>query len=147
MTPFLNLNLKRLKSSKSLTTKVLVKPFTTRSLVEMNLVSGSFSARGARYAWTNCQLNLVCSALDIVFVSASFEAFSPLCSLATETSLGSDHTRPVFGTGKVYLSVATVFFSKQGGLRGRILSLTRWQPGIGYSPRCVVVILSTGVSS
>lgn len=33
-------------------------------------------------------------------MSASFEAFSPLCSLATKTSLGSDHTPLVFDTGE-----------------------------------------------
>ncbi|KAK1669324.1 hypothetical protein QYE76_057483 [Lolium multiflorum] len=55
---------------------------------------------GARFTWTNRQLNPVRSALDRVFVSPSFEALFPLCSLSAETSLGSDHTPLVFDTGE-----------------------------------------------
>ncbi|KAK1617796.1 hypothetical protein QYE76_023313 [Lolium multiflorum] len=55
---------------------------------------------GARFTWTNRQLNPVRSALDRVFVSPNFEAIFPLCSLAAETSLGSDHTPLVFDTGE-----------------------------------------------
>ncbi|KAK1698474.1 hypothetical protein QYE76_015171 [Lolium multiflorum] len=55
---------------------------------------------GARFTWTNRQLNPVRSALDRVFVSPSFEALFPRCSLSAETSLGSDHTPLVFDTGE-----------------------------------------------
>jgi endonuclease/exonuclease/phosphatase family metal-dependent hydrolase len=55
---------------------------------------------GARYTWTNRQLNPIRSALDRVFISPEFESIFPLCSLAAETSLGSDHTPLVFDTGE-----------------------------------------------
>jgi endonuclease/exonuclease/phosphatase (EEP) superfamily protein YafD len=54
---------------------------------------------GARFTWTNRQLNPVRSALDRVFISQSFETMFPLCSLAVETSLGSDHTPLLFDSG------------------------------------------------
>jgi endonuclease/exonuclease/phosphatase family metal-dependent hydrolase len=55
---------------------------------------------GARFTWTNRQLNPVRSALDRVFISPAFEAVFPLCALTAETSLGSDHTPLVFDTGE-----------------------------------------------
>jgi mannosylglycoprotein endo-beta-mannosidase len=37
--------------------------------------------------------------LDRVFISPELEEFFPLCSLVAETTLGSDHTPPVFDSG------------------------------------------------
>jgi hypothetical protein len=45
-----------------------------------------------------------------VFVSASFEAIFPLCSLSAETSLGSDHTPLVFDTGEGFPVRSNRFF-------------------------------------
>jgi exonuclease III len=65
---------------------------------------------GARFTWSNRQINPVRSALDRVFVSASFEAIFPLCSLAAETCLGSDHTPLVFDTGEGFPVRSNRFF-------------------------------------
>ncbi|KAK1686874.1 hypothetical protein QYE76_047722 [Lolium multiflorum] len=46
---------------------------------------------GARFTWTNKQLSPICSALDRVFVSTSWETLFPLCSLTAVTRVGSDH--------------------------------------------------------
>jgi hypothetical protein len=47
---------------------------------------------GARYTWTNKQLNPVRCVLDRVFVSPAWEASFPLCTLKAITRIGSDHT-------------------------------------------------------
>jgi hypothetical protein len=47
---------------------------------------------GARYTWTNKQLNPVRCVLDRVFVSPAWEASFPLCTLTAITRIGSDHT-------------------------------------------------------
>jgi hypothetical protein len=65
---------------------------------------------GARFTWSNRQINPVRSALDRVFVSASFEAIFPLCSLYAETCLGSDHTPLVFDTGEGFPVRSNRFF-------------------------------------
>jgi hypothetical protein len=46
---------------------------------------------GARYTWTNKQLNPVRCVLDRVFVSPALEASFPLCTLKAITRIGSDH--------------------------------------------------------
>ncbi|XP_071685047.1 uncharacterized protein [Lolium perenne] len=46
---------------------------------------------GARYTWTNKQLNPIRCVLDRVFVSPTWEAAFPLCSLSAITRIGSDH--------------------------------------------------------
>jgi hypothetical protein len=65
---------------------------------------------GARFTWSNHQLNPVRSALYRVFVSAPIEAIFPLCSLSVETSLGSDHTPLVFDTGEGFPVRSNRFF-------------------------------------
>jgi hypothetical protein len=65
---------------------------------------------GARFTWSNHQLNPIRSALDRVFVSADFEAIFPLCFLSAETSLGSDHTPLVFDTGEGFPVRSNRFF-------------------------------------
>jgi exonuclease III len=53
---------------------------------------------GARFTWTNRQLNPVRSVLDRVFISSALEPRFPLCSVYAETSLGSDHTPLIMDT-------------------------------------------------
>jgi hypothetical protein len=69
---------------------------------------------GARFTWTNHQLNPVSSVMDMVFVSASFEALFPLCSSVAETSLSSDHTPQVFDTGEGFPARSNRFFFESG---------------------------------
>ena len=69
---------------------------------------------GARYTWTNHQLDPVRSVLDRVFVSNSFEGLFPLCSLVAETSLGSDHTPLVLDTGEGSPIRSNRFFFETG---------------------------------
>jgi endonuclease/exonuclease/phosphatase (EEP) superfamily protein YafD len=52
---------------------------------------------GARYIWSNRQLNPVRSVLDRVFISPDLEPTFPLCTVTAETSLGSDHTPLILG--------------------------------------------------
>jgi endonuclease/exonuclease/phosphatase (EEP) superfamily protein YafD len=58
------------------------------------------SRAGARYTWTNKQLNPVRSVLDRVFMSPAWEAFFPLCSLTAITRIGSDHTPLLLNSGE-----------------------------------------------
>jgi exonuclease III len=74
------------------------------------------SQTGARFTWTNRQLNPVRSALDRVFVSPAFESMFPLCSLAAETSLSSDHTPLVFDTGEGFPVRSNLFFFESSWL-------------------------------
>jgi exonuclease III len=53
---------------------------------------------GARFTWTNKQLNPVRSVVDRVFISPLLEPRFPLCSVAAETSLGSNHTPLILDT-------------------------------------------------
>jgi hypothetical protein len=53
---------------------------------------------GARFTWTNKQLNPVRSVLDRVFISPQWETSFPLLSLVAESSIGLDHTPLVFAT-------------------------------------------------
>lgn len=55
---------------------------------------------GARYTWTNHQINPIHSVLDRVFVSPSWELVYPLSQLKAETRLGSDHTPLIFFFGR-----------------------------------------------
>ncbi|KAK1693140.1 hypothetical protein QYE76_009837 [Lolium multiflorum] len=71
---------------------------------------------GARYTWTNKQINPVRSVLDRVFVSPEFETIFPLCSLSAETSLGSDHTPLVLDTGEGTPVRSNRFFFETGWL-------------------------------
>jgi exonuclease III len=54
---------------------------------------------GARFTWSNKQLNPVRCVLDRVFISPALELHFPLCTVSAETSLGSDHTPLVFDSG------------------------------------------------
>lgn len=47
---------------------------------------------GARYTWTNRQVDPIQSVLDQVLVSVEWEMCFPLCGLRALTRIGSDHT-------------------------------------------------------
>jgi hypothetical protein len=59
------------------------------------------------------------STLDCVFISQTFEALFPFCSLAAETSLGSDHTPLVFDTGDESPPRSSRFFFETGWFQRR----------------------------
>jgi hypothetical protein len=71
---------------------------------------------GARFTWTNKQLNPVRSVLDRVFISPQWETAFPLLSLAAEPSIGSDHTPLVFATGTDLAPRASRFFFENAWL-------------------------------
>jgi mannosylglycoprotein endo-beta-mannosidase len=71
---------------------------------------------GARYTWTNKQLNPVRCVLDRVFISPELELHFPLCAVAAETSLGSDHTPLVFDSGEGIPPKSNRFFFESSWL-------------------------------
>jgi hypothetical protein len=71
---------------------------------------------GARFTWTNKQLNPVRSVLDRVFISPQWETAFPLLSRAAEPSIGSDHTPLVFATGTDLVPRASRFFFENAWL-------------------------------
>jgi hypothetical protein len=71
---------------------------------------------GARYTWSNRQLNPTRCVLDKVFISLALEPRFPLCSLVAETSLGSDHTPLIFDTGEDSPPRSNRFFFESGWL-------------------------------
>ncbi|KAE8821077.1 hypothetical protein D1007_00925 [Hordeum vulgare] len=54
---------------------------------------------GARFTWTNKQVNPIRSVLDSVFVSPQWKLMFPLWSLKAVTSIGSDHTPLMLSSG------------------------------------------------
>jgi hypothetical protein len=69
---------------------------------------------GARFTWTNKQLNHVRSVLDRVFIAPILEPRFPLCSVVAETSLGSDHTPLILDTGEDIPIRSNRFFFETG---------------------------------
>jgi hypothetical protein len=66
---------------------------------------------GARFTWTNRQLNPIRCVLDRVFMSTAWEDAFPLCSLAAITRIGSDHTPLLLNSGEeCQLRTARFFF-------------------------------------
>jgi exonuclease III len=55
---------------------------------------------GARYTWTNRQINPIRCVLDRVFVSTAWEARFPLCSVTAVTRIGSDHNPLLLDNGE-----------------------------------------------
>ncbi|KAK1694372.1 hypothetical protein QYE76_011069 [Lolium multiflorum] len=55
---------------------------------------------GARFTWTNRQLNPIRCALDRVLISPAWEAAFPLCSLTAVTRIGSDHSPLLLDSGE-----------------------------------------------
>jgi hypothetical protein len=64
---------------------------------------------GARFTWTNRQLNPIRCVLDRVFMSTAWEVAFPLCSLAAITRIGSDHT-PLLLNSREECQLRTVRF-------------------------------------
>ena len=54
---------------------------------------------GARYTWTNNQVDPIRSVLDRVLVSVDWELAFPLCSLRAITRIGSDHAPLLLSSG------------------------------------------------
>jgi hypothetical protein len=71
---------------------------------------------GARFTWTNRQLNPVRCVLDRIFFSPTLEPHFPLCTLTAEMSLGSDHTPLIFDSGEGVPPKSNRFFFKSGWL-------------------------------
>jgi hypothetical protein len=65
---------------------------------------------GARFTWTNKQLDPVRSVLDRAFVSTNWKQCFPLSSLRAETQIGSDHTPLLLDTGEVSSRKSPRFF-------------------------------------
>jgi hypothetical protein len=71
---------------------------------------------GARYTWTNRQLDPVRCVLDRVFMTAEWEALFPLCSLVADTIIGSDHSPLILSSGEELRKRSPRFFFEQGWL-------------------------------
>ena len=85
---------------------------------------------GARYTWTNKQLNPVRSVLDRVFVSADWEMIFPMCTLVAETRIGSDHVPLILASGEDRIKRSKRFYFESGWfeVEGFIpLLLARWE--------------------
>jgi endonuclease/exonuclease/phosphatase (EEP) superfamily protein YafD len=67
---------------------------------------------GARFTWTNKQLNPVRSVLDRVFVSPEWKSKFPLASLVAEMRIGSDHNPLVLDFGEGPKIQSSRFFFK-----------------------------------
>ncbi|KAK1614885.1 hypothetical protein QYE76_020402 [Lolium multiflorum] len=84
---------------------------------------------GARYTWTNKQLNPVRSVLDRVLVSTDWEMLFPLCSLTGLTIIGSDHAPLILDSGEDARRRAPRFYFEKGWLQradfGELVT-TKW---------------------
>jgi hypothetical protein len=69
---------------------------------------------GARFTWTNKQLNPVCSVLNRVFIAPILEPRFPFWSVVADTSLGSDHTPLILDTGDDTPIRSNNFFFEMG---------------------------------
>ena len=65
---------------------------------------------GARFTWTNKQLDPVRLVLDRVFMSPEWEMGFPLCTLVAETRIGSDHVPLVYSSGEDRVRRSPRFF-------------------------------------
>ncbi|KAK1617943.1 hypothetical protein QYE76_023460 [Lolium multiflorum] len=81
-----------------------------------NLALREIRRGGARYTWTNKQLNLVRCVLDRVFVSTEWEILFPLSTLVAETIIGLDHAPLVLCSGEEWKKRSHRFFFEQGWL-------------------------------
>jgi exonuclease III len=71
---------------------------------------------GARFTWTNNQLDPIRSVLDRVFVTPSWETIFPLCSLLAVTRIGSDHNPLLLDSGENGFKRPPRFFFQTCGL-------------------------------
>ncbi|XP_071677232.1 uncharacterized protein [Lolium perenne] len=81
-----------------------------------NLALREVRRGGARYTWTNKQLNPVRCVLDRVFISPDWEILFPLCSLVAETIIGSDHAPLILSSGEDLKKRSPRFFFEQAWL-------------------------------
>jgi hypothetical protein len=65
---------------------------------------------GARFTWTNRQLNPIWCVLDRVFVFTAWEARCPLCSVTAVTRTGSDHNPLFLNSGEETRCLPPRFF-------------------------------------
>lgn len=65
---------------------------------------------GARFTWTNKQMQPVRSVLDRVFFTPEWEVLFPLCTLVAETRIGSDHVPLIFSSGEDYIRRSPRFY-------------------------------------
>jgi endonuclease/exonuclease/phosphatase (EEP) superfamily protein YafD len=68
------------------------------------------SRKGARFIWTNRQLDPIRCVLDRVFVSPTWEAIFPLCSLIAIIRIGSDHNPLLLCSGEGSIHIPPRFF-------------------------------------
>ncbi|KAK1684683.1 hypothetical protein QYE76_045531 [Lolium multiflorum] len=76
---------------------------------------------GARYTWTNKRLNPTRCVLDRVLIAPELEAHFPMCSLAAETSLGSDHTPLILDSRDEVETLTEFWNSLSTRVRGRYI--------------------------
>ena len=81
-----------------------------------NLALREIRRGGARFTWINKQLNPIICVLDRVFMSAEWEALFPLCSLAVETIVGSDHSPLLLSSGEELKKRSPRFFFEKAWL-------------------------------
>jgi hypothetical protein len=86
---------------------------------------------GARFTWSNKQVNPVRSMLDRVFISPEWETHFPMATLSVETRIGSDHTPLILDSGEGLLRRSNRFFFETSWLA--CLSLRRCFMGFGTS--------------
>jgi exonuclease III len=65
---------------------------------------------GARFTWSNKQVNPIRSVLDRVFISPEWETHFPMATLSAETRIGSDHTPLILDSGEGLLRRSNHFF-------------------------------------
>jgi hypothetical protein len=65
---------------------------------------------GARFTWSNKQVNPIRSVLDRVFISPEWETHFPMATLSAETRIGSDHTPLILDSGEGLLRRSNRFF-------------------------------------
>jgi endonuclease/exonuclease/phosphatase family metal-dependent hydrolase len=75
-----------------------------------NLALREIRRLGARFTWSNKQLNPIRSVLDRVLVSPEWEARFPLVTLTAETCIGSDHAPLILDSREGSLCRSSRFF-------------------------------------
>jgi hypothetical protein len=75
-----------------------------------NLALREIRRLGARFIWSNKQLNPIRSVLDRVLVSSDWEACFPMVTLTAETSIVSDHSPLILDSREGSLCRSSRFF-------------------------------------
>jgi hypothetical protein len=82
----------------------------------INLALCEIRSGGARYIWSNKQLNPIRCVLDRVFISTELEGLFPLSTLVAEPIVGSDHSPLVLSSGEEQRKRNPQFFFEEGWL-------------------------------